>query len=175
MKKSFILISFVFVTSALMAQGGYGTYSSNTMMSDIEYVPVTRSEPIYSTITKKIPHDVCEDQQVAVQEQNGNSNIVGGLVGAAIGGVLGHQLGGGSGKVATTIGGAAIGTMLGQNADRQTQTSYQTVRRCYTQYDMQTDNVITGYMNYAKYHGRDIAKTSPQPLNEIKVTNSFSF
>ncbi|MDD2828341.1 MAG: glycine zipper 2TM domain-containing protein [Sulfuricurvum sp.] len=176
MKKVFISISLVLSTSILMAQsGGYGTSPSDTIISDIEYVSVTRSEPIYSTVSKKIPHEVCEDQQVAVQEQGGNSNVVGGLVGAALGGVLGHQLGGGSGKVATTIGGAAIGTMLGQNADRPTQTNYQTVRRCYTQYDMQTDNVITGYMNYAKYRGRDIAKTSSQPLKEIKVTNSFSF
>jgi uncharacterized protein YcfJ len=144
-------------------------------MSEIEYVSVTHSEPIYSKITKNIPHEVCQDQQVAVHQQNGGSNIIGGLVGAAIGGVIGHQIGGGSGKVAATIGGAALGTMAGQNANGDSQTSYQTVRRCFTQYDTQEDTVVTGYMNYAKFHGRDIAKTSNQPLKEIKVTSSFSF
>ncbi len=161
--------SLVVSATGLMAQ------SSNNSMSEIEYVSVTHFEPIYSKITKSIPHEVCQDQQVAVQQQSGGSNIIGGLVGAAIGGVLGHQIGGGSGKVAATIGGAALGTMAGQNASGDTQTSYQTVRRCFIQYDTQEDTVVTGYVNYAKFHGRDIAKTSAQPLKEIKVISSFSF
>lgn len=162
--------------AALLAQpltsdGAYG----NVITSDVEYVPVTRSEPVYSSVSRNVPREVCRDEQVAVQQPTGGNNVIGGLVGAAIGGVLGHQIGGGSGKVAATIGGAAVGTMIGQNADQQTQTSYQTVRRCYTQYETQTDNVITGYINYAKYRGRDIAKTTKEPIREIKVTNSFSF
>lgn len=147
----------------------------NVVTTDVEYVPVTRSEPIYSTYNRSVPREVCQDEQVPVQQSSGGSNVIGGLVGAAIGGVLGNQIGAGSGKVAATIGGAAVGTMIGQNADKNTQTSYQTVRRCYTQYDTQTDNVVTGYMNYAKFHGRDIAKASKEPLKEIRVTNSFSF
>ncbi|MFA6396602.1 MAG: glycine zipper 2TM domain-containing protein [Sulfurimonas sp.] len=169
MQKMILLGSLIFSATGLMAQ------SSNNVMSEIEYVPVTHSEPVYSRITKNIPHEVCQDQQVAVQQQSGGNNVIGGLVGAAIGGVIGHQIGGGSGKVAATIGGAALGTMAGQNANQDTQRSYQTVRRCFTQYDTQEDTVVTGYMNYAKFHGRDIAKASSQPLQEIKVTNSFSF
>ncbi len=138
-------------------------------MNEVEYVPVTHSVPIYSTVTRMIPHEVCQDQQVAVQQNNPVAGIIGGI----IGGVLGHQVGGGSGKVAATIGGAAVGTMVGQNAGAQT--NYQTVRRCFTEYDKKTETLITGYTNYAKYHGKDIAKTSDQPLKEIKVINSFSF
>ena len=144
-------------------------------MNEVEYVPVTHSTPIYSTITKRIPHEVCQDQQVAIQQQPSGSNTMRSIVGGIIGGVLGHQIGGGSGKVAATIGGATVGTMIGQNAGNDTQTSYQTVRRCFTEYELQTETVITGYTNYAKYHGRDIAKTSDQPLKEIKVINTFSF
>lgn len=44
-------------------------------------------------------------------------DIIGALVGGAIGGVIGHQFGGGDGKVAATIGGAAIGTMIGSNSN----------------------------------------------------------
>lgn len=176
MKTVILSICCLLSSVALFAQPlSYGEGDGNVIMSDIEYLPVTHSEPIYSTVTKKIPHDVCQDEQVAVQQQTGGNNVAGGLMGAIIGGIIGHQIGGGSGKVAATIGGAAAGTMLGENAGRDTQTSYQTVRRCYTQYETQTENVITGYMNYAKYRGRDIAKISDQPLTEIKVTNSFSF
>ncbi len=149
--------------------------SEYSNVNSVEYVPVTHSVPIYSTVTRMIPHEVCQDQQVAVQQQSGGNNVAAGIIGGVIGGVLGHQIGGGSGKVAATIGGAALGTMAGQNAASDTQTTYQTVRRCFTQYENQKETIITGYTNYAKYRGKDIAKTSDQPLKEIKIINSFSF
>ncbi len=149
--------------------------SEYSNVNSVEYVPVTHSVPIYSTVTRMIPHEVCQDQQVAVQQQSGGNNVAAGIIGGVIGGVLGHQIGGGSGKVAAAIGGAALGTMAGQNAASDTQTTYQTVRRCFTQYESQKETIITGYTNYAKYRGKDIAKTSDQPLKEIKIINSFSF
>ncbi|MDO9304009.1 MAG: glycine zipper 2TM domain-containing protein [Sulfuricurvum sp.] len=149
--------------------------SEYSNVNSVEYVPVTHSVPLYSTVTRMIPHEVCQDQQVAIQQQSGGNNVAAGIIGGVIGGVLGHQIGGGSGKVAATIGGAALGTMAGQNAASDTQTTYQTVRRCFTQYESQKETIITGYTNYAKYRGKDIAKTSDQPLKEIKVINSFSF
>jgi uncharacterized protein YcfJ len=165
----------LFVTLSLFSSTLLLADSMNNIVTDVTYVKVTRSEPIYSTVSRTIPREVCEDQQVAI-EQPGDSGIAGGILGAVVGGVLGHQVGGGSGKVAATIGGAAVGTMMGQNASRTNgQTTYQTVRRCNTQYETQNDSVITGYINYARFQGRDIAKSSPQPLREIKVTNSFSF
>jgi uncharacterized protein YcfJ len=158
---------------ALLSLGVFASDYGN--VSDVEYVPVTQSVPIYTMITRMVPHEVCQDQQVAVQQQSSGNNAVAGIIGGVIGGVLGHQIGGGSGKVAATIGGATLGTMVGQNAASDTQTSYQTVRRCFTQYESQRERVLTGYTNYAKYRGKDIAKTSDQPLKEIKVVNSFSF
>lgn len=155
---------------------GYVESSSGSIFSDIEYVPVTRSEPNYSTITKNIPQQECWDEQVAVQNGGGGNDVIGGLVGAAIGGALGSQIGKGSGKTAATIGGAAIGTMMGQGANRApSTTSYQTVRKCDTRYTTQTENVLSGYTNYAKFRGRDIAKVSDQPLKEIKITITYSY
>lgn len=45
-------------------------------------------------------------------------NVPGGIIGGVLGGILGHQLGGGSGKTVTTIGGAVAGGALGANVDR---------------------------------------------------------
>ncbi|HEY0178487.1 MAG TPA: beta/gamma crystallin-related protein [Dokdonella sp.] len=45
-------------------------------------------------------------------------NPAGGIIGGVLGGILGHQLGGGSGKTVTTIGGAVAGGALGANVDR---------------------------------------------------------
>ena len=164
-----------FVTLSLLSSITLLADANENIITDVAYVKVSHSEPIYSNITRTIPTEVCEDQQVAIQQPSDNG-IVGGILGAVVGGVLGHQVGGGSGKVAATIGGAAVGTMMGQNATRTNgQVDYQTVRQCSTQYKTQNESIITGYINYAKFKGRDIAKSSNQPLKEIKVTNSFSF
>ena len=45
-------------------------------------------------------------------------DVMGGLVGGAIGGVIGNQFGGGNGKVAATIAGATLGTMIGSDNQR---------------------------------------------------------
>ena len=58
-------------------------------------------------------------------------NPVGGVVGGVLGGILGHQLGGGSGKTVTTIGGAVAGGALGANVDRiRDPATGRDVRRC---------------------------------------------
>lgn len=166
MKRSLFLMTSLFSSTLLLAEN---------IVSDVSYVPVTRAEPIYANVSRTIPREVCNDQQVAIQQPSDNG-IAGGILGAVVGGVLGHQVGGGKGKVAATIGGAALGTMMGQNATRTNgQMDYQTVRQCTTQYDTQNERVITGYMNYAKFQGRDIAKASDRPLQTIEVTSSFSF
>lgn len=176
MKTKLLSICLLLATAAIAEPKSYEIEPlSNTVTRDIEYVPVTRSEPVYSNITRNIPHEVCQDQQVAVQQPSDGSSAMSGIVGGIIGGVLGHQIGGGSGKVAATIGGATMGTLIGQSDSRDTRTTYQTVRRCIIQYETKSENVLTGYINYAKYHGQDIAKISDEPLKEIKVTNSFSF
>ncbi|MFA6188229.1 MAG: glycine zipper 2TM domain-containing protein [Sulfuricurvum sp.] len=176
MKTNLLAVCLVLATAAIAEPNNYEIEpSSNTVTRDIEYVPVTRSQPVYSNIIKNIPHEVCQDQQVAIQQQSGGSSAMSGIVGGIIGGVLGHQIGGGSGKVAATIGGATVGTMIGQSGARDTRTTYQTVRRCVIQYETKSENVLTGYINYAKYRDQDIAKMSDEPLKEIKVTNSFSF
>ena len=176
MKKKLLSVCLLVATAAIAEPANYDIDPmSNTVTRDIEYVPVSRSEPVYSNIIKNIPHEVCQDQQVAVEQQSGGSSPMGAIVGGIIGGVLGHQIGRGSGKVAATIGGAAVGTMIGQNSSRDTRTTYQTIRRCVVQYETKSENVLTGYINYAKYRGQDIAKMSDEPLKEIKVINSFSF
>lgn len=50
-------------------------------------------------------------------------DVMGGLVGGAIGGVIGNQFGGGNGKIATTIAGAALGSMIGSNNQREYSTN----------------------------------------------------
>lgn len=63
------------------------------------------------------PEQRCWMERQATNERR-DLNVAGGVIGGVLGGILGHQLGGGSGKTVTTIGGAVAGGALGANVDR---------------------------------------------------------
>ncbi|WP_200763234.1 glycine zipper 2TM domain-containing protein [Nitrosophilus alvini] len=150
--------------------------------SYIEYVEVTRSEPVYRTVVKRIPYQECWDEEVPVAYENrysDNSDTVGALIGGVAGGIIGNQVGRGSGKTAATVGGAIIGTLVGKNlASRNNSyvtTGYKTVRRCRTRYEEREERVQKGYRNYAFYNGREIVKFSRRPLRNIKVKVTVTY
>ena len=79
------------------------------------------------------PQENCWYEQVAITNSTADEspNVGGAIVGGIIGGVIGHQFGSGSGKAAATIGGAALGTVMG-GAPTSSPQQYQTVRKCNT-------------------------------------------
>lgn len=163
---SLIALSLIFGGSALMADS----------FSTVEYVNVTRSTPVYSTIQEEVPSQKCYD----VQEQAGggtNNDVVGAVVGGALGGVLGHNVGGGTGKTVATVGGAVLGTLAGQNVGSKynTPATYQTVRKCETVTTLKTRQVLGGYTNVAKFKGKEISVDSDQPMKQIPVTVTYSY
>ncbi len=151
--------------------------------SYVEYIEVTRSEPVYRTITKRIPYQECWDEEVPVEyEIDGDGNIVedniGALIGGVAGGIIGHQIGKGSGKTAATVGGAIVGTIVGKNLskkDTRFERGYKRVRRCQTRYEEHEERVQRGYKNYAFYNGREIVKFSKRPLKRIKIDVTVSY
>jgi uncharacterized protein YcfJ len=144
--------------------------------SEAEYVKVFKSTPIYSDVRRRIPHEVCEEVMIKPNDKTSNNGTAGAIVGGIIGGVLGHQIGGGSGNTAATIGGATIGTLIGHNAAAEDSIArYEKVRRCSTQYEYITEKIITGYTNFAHFKGKDIAKVTSEPIKEIKITHEYSF
>ena len=73
------------------------------------------------------------ERQQVVEEQRGEPNVGGAVLGAIIGGVLGHQIGGGRGKDVATAGGAVAGALIGNNAGRGDGVTYdKNVQRCRT-------------------------------------------
>ena len=91
-------------------------------------VPVTSVHAVMGP-----PEQRCwvERQQVAEPEQRRDINVPGAIIGGVLGGILCHQIGGGSGKTITTIGGAVGGGAIGANVGRNgTSTGTQDVRRC---------------------------------------------
>ena len=145
-----------------------------------ERVKVSRSVPMYSTISEDVPSEQCRDVKEAVASGgSGNNDIIGAVIGGAAGGVLGNQVGGGKGKTAATIGGTVLGALAGQNVGSKYNTpatnSYQVVRRCETVYTTKTRQVVDGYMNKAKFKGKEISIQSDEPLKEIPVTVTYSY
>jgi uncharacterized protein YcfJ len=71
------------------------------------------------------------ERQQVVENNRGEPNPGGAVLGAIIGGVLGHQVGGGRGKDVATAGGAVAGALIGGNAGNGV-TYDRDVQRCKT-------------------------------------------
>ena len=142
-------------------------------------IPVIKSEPVYKVVTKRTPYQECWDEQVPVTSNNSNDDTVGALIGGVAGGILGHQIGGGNGKTAATVGGAIIGTLVGKNlasrGNSGSTTTYKTQRKCVTKYNETQEEKFIGYKNVGNYKGKTIIKYSDHPLQRIKLFVSISY
>jgi uncharacterized protein YcfJ len=73
------------------------------------------------------------EREQVMQQQRGEPNLGGAVVGGLIGGILGHQIGGGTGRDLATVGGVVAGAAIGANVGRDAPvTSTQNVQRCAT-------------------------------------------
>ena len=169
-KASYFLTAMILGSSVLSAES----------FSTTEYIKVSSSKPMYSTVNEDIPTEQCQDVKEQIQQGGtGNANIVGALAGGAVGGLLGNQVGGGRGKKVATVGGAVLGVLVGQNIGSKYNTpqndSYRVVRKCETVYTTKSRNVISGYSNIANLKGQEIRIESDQPLKQIPVTVTYSY
>lgn len=102
------------------------------VQNDYITIPPNTSTQSITTPSSAAQED-CWYEQVAITNSTADEslNVGGAIVGGIIGGVIGHQFGSGSGKAAATIGGAALGTVMGGTPPSSSQ-KYQTVRKCNT-------------------------------------------
>jgi len=178
--KKFNLGIMALATSAIIAQAG--SFSVN------QYVKVERSKAKYENVTRRTPYEECWDERVPVKRNHrrrygNNNNGLGTLIGGVAGGILGHQIGGGSGKTVATVGGAIIGSIVGNNLSRRNYNNdngyeyvtYETRRRCKTHYNESSERKFAGYKNIGYYKGKKILKYSQRKLNYIPVTITVSY
>lgn len=150
-----------------------GVFAISAMAFD-DVAKVERSEPEYRTITNRVPYQECWNEQVPVHRNSTvNNGTVGGILGGVAGGILGHQVGGGNGKTAATVGGAIIGTLVGKNLagnnNQANSTAYRTQKKCVTKYNETTQRRLIGYKNIAYYHGQRVIVISQRPMNQIRL------
>lgn len=169
LKKNGFILAMVLVATTSFAEG----------FSTTEYIKVSSSTPLYSTITEDVPSERCYDVKEQIQNGTSNGNVIGAILGGAAGGILGHQIGGGTGKTAATVGGAVLGTLAGQSVGSKYNTpsdgSYRVVEKCETVYTTRTRQVLSGYLNVAKFKGQEIRIESDEPMKRIPVTVTYSY
>lgn len=66
--------------------------------------------------------------RIAVVDKGASSDVAGTVIGGIVGGLIGHEMGGGSGKTATTVLGAAGGAVAGNQIAKRTRGANQTFR-----------------------------------------------
>jgi uncharacterized protein YcfJ len=163
----------------MLAMALIATASFAESFSTTEYIKVSGSTPLYSTIREDVPSERCYDVKEPIQNGTSNGNVIGAILGGAAGGVLGHQIGGGTGKTVATVGGAVLGTLAGQSVGSKYNTpsdgSYRVVQKCETVYTTRTRQVLSGYVNFAKFKGKEIRIESDEPLKQIPVTVTYSY
>jgi len=143
-------------------------------MSWQKRIGVTRSVPVYRTVTIRTPYQVCRNRCVRVCPDGAVPAAA--VLGAVGGGVLGHQIGNGHGKEAATIGGAVIGALVGSQMVLQNGRSACLRRRvCTTHYTRRTERRLVRYKNIAWYRGRKIVKYSRRPLRYLYVTVTAAY
>lgn len=104
----------------LASVGIAGAYFANNSSGSDDAVTKTTTTTTVKTSNGDMPWKGKPGSAVGQQVQQlpkcNDNNILGMATGAVLGGVLGNQVGGGSGKTVATIGGAAGGAYLGQQA-----------------------------------------------------------
>lgn len=126
--------------------------------SNVEYVNVTQSNPIYETVNDEVYTEQCRDVREPVNDGGSGSNDVIGAV----------------------VGGAVLGTLAGKNIGSKYNTpsdsgSYQIVRKCERVPSVQSHREITGYMSTGTFRGETIRVQSKEPLKQIPVTVTYSY
>jgi len=134
-----------------------------------EYAPVVGYEPIRAAHRIPVEREVCWQERG--YRQHGGGSATGTIAGAIIGGVIGNQFGGGSGRKALTVGGAALGASVGHDATRRNRHAHPvSYERCEIQVDYEYREHVSGYRVRYEYNGELFeTRTSHPPGESIRL------
>lgn len=145
-----------------------------------DYARVTRVEPIYESVSRKVPHQECWVETVRYDRDSGRprsatGTILGGIIGAAVGNELGHHK---RNKQVGAVAGAILGASIGRDVTnrrhpQQTVSEYRDVERCETRYRYESEERLVGYDVSYRYAGGEYHTTMDRhPGKRIKVAVS---
>jgi len=124
--------------------------------TNYEYAQVVNVQPLTETVQIPQNQQVCRQVNVRrrVPERRSPAPAI---LGSILGGVIGHQFGGGHGKTAATIAGAAIGGAVATDAQyRRYPPKYYTVaeQRCNTETDWRSEQRVVAWDVSWEYRGK---------------------
>lgn len=144
-----------------------------------DYAEVVSVDPMIDVVNRPVQRDECWQQPVTYREpvryERSRSHAPA-VLGGIIGGLVGNQFGGGRGRDAATVAGAALGYAAVRDNQRyhgsyyggREYTSYE--QRCATRTQYVTDERVNGYNVTYRYNGRLYQTvTDYHPGNEIRV------
>lgn len=141
-----------------------------------DWATVTRVEPVERHYTVRRPVEKCWMETVRVQRPaQSDGSITNELIGGILGGVVGNQFGGGSGKDAMTIAGAALGASIANDQEKlgaapRNGGSYKEVERCETIYETEEMSERSHYRVSYRYNGHTFTtKMKSRPADSLRV------
>lgn len=156
-------------------------WGSQSMAEDTftDWATVTQVTPIERQYTIRKPVEKCWKETVRVERQGkSDGSITNELIGGILGGVVGNQFGGGHGKDAMTIAGAALGASIANDHERyptQSAGRYKEGERCETIYETEEKTEISHYRVSYRYNGQSFTtKMGYRPDESIRVKVSVS-
>lgn len=150
--KNTLLVPFVLLASGLVGAQELGQVISST--------------PVLQQVA--IPRQVCNIEQVAVQQPKSGAGAV---MGAVAGGAVGNAVGNGGGRAAATVLGILGGAMIGDRIEGAPQTQMQNMERCTTQTFY--ENRAVAYNVVYEYAGKQYSvqmPNDPGPTIQLQVT-----
>lgn len=105
---------------------------------------VLSSEPVYTTIARNNPQQICNMVDVPVYGANNDEFTGGQVLGAIIGGVIGSKIGKGEGRDIAIGTGAVIGSQVGKNQSQKI-VGYKQVQQCQIQNEIVNETVLSYY------------------------------
>lgn len=137
----------------------YGQYKKHhNGRNQLDYAKVVHARPITRTLSHRVPHETCWNEQVRYVEPR-HSSATPAIVGGIIGATLGHSLGSDKYKTNRTIKtvalgalGASIGNDLGKRSSSR-DVRYGTEQRCEVNYSTRYEEEVIGYDVTYRYRG----------------------
>ncbi len=133
--------------------------------ADYDYAKVVDVQPITETVQIPTRQQVCQQETVRRRVPEHRSAAPA-ILGSILGGIIGHQFGGGHGKTAATIAGAAIGGAVATHEqNRRYPPRYYTIneQRCHTETTWQSEERVVAWDVSFKYRGRVYHSTMEEP------------
>lgn len=136
------------------------------------WADVIEAEPVTRVIRKPVREEVCWQEEV-YREIPARRSAAPSIFGALLGGVIGNQFGGGSGRDAMTIAGAALGGAIASDRQRERYPNkyYASLEdRCGTNTNWQETRQVIGWDVVYEYQGETyLARMPEHPGDQVQV------